>query len=133
VTAPDTVDLAIYGLLSEADELARLSNGRVYPIIGPQNVINPFITYERSSTVRVSALADDTNLAHAIFQISAWSNSRDEVVNTALQIRGVMQRFKGTNSGITIEDVYIQNEVDLYDSVSKLFQVSMDFEIWYRE
>lgn len=133
MTAPDTVEKAVYSLLSGADGLAKLTNGRVFPIVAPQNVKRPFITYERSSTERVAALSNDTDVARGIFQISAWSDNRDEAVDVALQVRTIMQRYRGTASGIIIDDIYIQNEVDLYDSSTKLFQVSIDFEIWYRE
>ncbi len=128
-----SIEDAIFDRLDNYAGLSALVASRIYPVNAPQNATKPYVTYNRISGVRESLLATDTDIATPRFQISAWSDDRDEVVSVAAQIRGAFQRYSGTNAGIVIMDSYLVNDVDLYEFEPKMYQVAIDFEIWHRE
>ncbi len=128
-----SIEDAVFNRLDGHAGLTALVASRIYPVMSPQNPTTPYVTYQRISTDRVSLLGEDTDIARPRFQISAWSTDRDEVVSVAAQIRDAFQRYSGTNASIVILDSYLENESDLYEPDTKLYQIPVDFEIWHRE
>lgn len=128
-----SIEDAIFDRLDNHSGLSGMVASRIYPDQAPQNPTVPYVTYRRISTGRVSLLATDTDISMPRFQMSAWSDDRDQAVAVAAQIRDAFQRYSGTNASIVILDSYLENEIDLYEPDTKLYQVIVDFEIWHRE
>ena len=128
-----SIEDAVFNRLDGHAGLTALVVSRIYPVQAPQNPTTPYVTYQRISTTRVSLIGTDTDIARPRFQVSAWSDGRDEAVSVSAQIRSALQRYAGTNSSIVILDSYMENEVDFYEPETGLYQVAIDFLIWHRE
>jgi hypothetical protein len=117
--------------------LASLVSARVYPLAMPQNVTYPAITYQRVSTVRISAMGGDTGDVRARFQFDVYGATYASVRAVADQARLALQRWN-TTTGATICDIFLQNDLDMHDndpseSTVRLFRVMMDFLVLYEE
>ena len=123
----------IYNRLSNYSGLTALVSTRIHPEPAPQNITDPFVTYQRISTERISNLGSDTGMVVSRFQMSAWSQTKDTSVSVAEQVRAAFQRYSGTNSSVVFNDAYISNETENYDPETEYHQVAIDFEIWHRE
>ena len=128
-----SAEAGIYDRLSNFVGLTALVSTRIFPDIAPQDVDDPFVTYDRISTDRDSLLSADSGVVTARFQMSAWSQSKGTAIAVAAKIRAAYQRYTGTNASVVFLDSYLVNEVDLYDTATKYHQVALDFEIWHRE
>lgn len=128
-----SIEDAIYSRLSTFAALELLVTNRIYPQQGPQGVAKPYIVYGRISTERISALGADTDIAQARFQFNCYSDTYDNARDVFEQVRAAMQRWKGTEAGITIEDSFIETERDEYEQDTTLFYVIADIIIIYRE
>lgn len=127
------IEKALYTRLSGYAGLSALVSTRIYPFIAQQKSARPYLTYQRVSTVRPSAMAVDIGIAQARFQIDAWGDTYDSVKSVSEQVRAALQRFSGTVSAVDILDIYIDNEQDLFEDDAKIYRVSQDYTIFHRE
>ena len=128
------IEEALFSRLSTFTGLSALVGSRIYPMLMPQNCVNPAITYQKISGAVVQAFQKDTNLAHPIFQVSCWGKTYQEVKGVAKQIKLALRDFSGLMGGaVPVSAVLIQGEVDDYETDSKTFSIKIDFEIWHEE
>jgi len=120
---------AIYSRLSNFTALTNLVGLRIYPGIAPQNTTLPYVTFQQISNESISAMSADTGLERPRFQLDSWSDDQLEVENVAVQVRAALQRYEGTLDSTTIQVIFLQNDVDLYDHETELHHVATDFEI----
>lgn len=124
-----SVKAAIYNRLSNFSALTSLVSTRIYPGIAPQNTAIPYVTYQQISNESISAMGADTGLERPRFQVDSWSTSPLEADNVAIQVKSALQRYEGTLEGTTIQVIFLENDVDIYDHEAGIHHVSTDFEI----
>lgn len=129
------IEDAIYTQLSGYAGLTALVGVRIYPTGNVDSkVAKPYVAYERISTVRMSNMGSDSGLVNARFQFTAWATtSQNDASSIVTQLRGALQRWRGTVSSVVIQDTFIENELVRYDPETKLKGASLDALIWYRE
>lgn len=131
-----SIDDAIYAKADSHGGLEGLigSPPRLYPMIAPQNVAAPYVTYQQISGQRIHAMGTDPGVANPRFQFSAWAATNTEAKNIALQLMACYSRWRGIIAGVEVLDGFLENEVDLgRDEDGKLHQRVVDFIIWHRE
>ena len=77
-------------------------------------------------------MGSDTGLARARIQVDGWAKSYDEVRAVAEQVRLALQRWSNS-VGTVVQDIYILNELDLYETETRLHRVMFDFDVVYVE
>ena len=127
-----TIEAVLYTRLSTFAGLTALVATRVYPLAAPQNVTAPYLTYRRVSAIRESAMGADANNVTARFQIDVWASSFASARNVAEQVRLAMQRWTNA-TGTTVDDTFIENQIDLYDPEIDTFHIAVDIRTHYRE
>lgn len=102
--------------------VAALVVARIYPLLMPQGVILPAISYQRVATAPLDDLEGTQNHEWVRVQIDCWDNDYAGVKALAAAVRTALQ----------ITPVYGQllTELDDYDNEEKLFRVIQDFNIW---
>lgn len=128
-----TIETALFTRLSGYAGLSALVSARIYPKRAPQNATLPCLVYERVSATRVPALNSDTDIVEARFQITVVASTYSSILSVSTQVRSALQRYRGTVSGIVIDDIQIVNDTDIYDPAVEFYQRAIDFEITHRE
>lgn len=124
------IETTLFTRLSTFAGLMALIATRIYPIIMPQGVTYPAVTYQRISTQpREIAMGEDPGIARARIQITSWGETFVSARTVADQVRLAMERY--TVAGIF--DVYIIGEMDLYDPDALKFGVAIDCEVVHSE
>lgn len=113
--------------------LAALVGSRVYPTPAPQNVVAPFITYQRISAVRYPGMGSDSGLVSSRFQFDVIAESYASMREVMDQLRQSMQRFRSAITSPPVIDTLIQNEFDGYEDESDLHHGVLDALLHYRE
>ena len=126
-----TIEAVLFTRLSTFAGLAALVSTRVYPLAAPQNVVLPYLTYRRVSSVRTSAFGADTNNVTERFQIDVWAASFASARNVAEQVTLAMQRWRNT-TGTVVDDTFIENQIDLYEPETDTFHIAVDTRTHYR-
>lgn len=113
--------------------MAALVGTRVYPNPAPQNVVAPFVTYQRISAVRPSGMGSDIGIVSARFQFDVIAASYASMRSVMDQLRQSLQRFRSAVTSPPVMDTFIQNELDLYDDETDLHHGVLDAMLHYRE
>ena len=129
-----TLEDAIYNYLSGYAGLVPLVAQRVYPVILPQTVTLPAVTFSRVSRVGESDL---NGLAWSVarFQFSCWAKKHTTATATAAQVRAAFQDYQGVmggSGGISVMGADVVNEVDLYSAETGIFHVAVDVKITHK-
>lgn len=95
---------------------------RVYPLTAPDQVVKPYITYQRISSSSENVLSGNSGLTNTRMQIDVYATTYIESMAIASQIDSLMNGFKQTIS---------LNSQDLYEDIVKLFRVQTDYSIWH--
>lgn len=124
------IEETIYSRLSGFAGLTALVSTRIYPIILPQGVTYPAVTYQRiSAEARESCMVDDVGLVRTRFQMTAWSETFKGARTISEQLRQALQRWK--TSGV--QGTYILGEYDLYDPDSLKYGAAIDAQVVHEE
>lgn len=100
--------------------LNTLIGGRIYPLVAPQNVIKPYITYQVISDNNKQCLRGGIYKNSVRCQIDCWSTKYSEV--KAIK-QAVINRLVGFKSSSDI------NPMDGYESETLLYRQIIDFTI----
>jgi len=128
---------ALYSYLSSYAGLTALVGNRIYPLILPQGVTLPAVTYTQISGPRVHCMGSDPGLTHPRFQVSVWAESYSDMATVAAQVRAALQDYSGTmggDDGVVVQRIFLEDETDRnFEPNTKTFRRDLDFIIWHEE
>lgn len=111
------------------EPLKDLIGNRVYPGVLPAKPTLPAVSYFEVSGLRYH----DIDVAFPRFQFSCFSPRYLEAKNVAKEIRHALQRFKGQIGDTNVIQGVFENQFELYENDTKLFNIAVDIKIIYRE
>jgi hypothetical protein len=123
------IEETLFTRLSTFAGLAALVSTRIYPVIMPQGVTHPAVTYQKISAVRETAMGTDPGLVRTRFAINAWDTTYASVKAVINQVRLAMERWRATG----IQDCFIETEIDLYDDAARIHYTAMDVILIHTE
>lgn len=106
---------------------------RLYYVVAPQDVSNPYIVFSKVSGPREYSHDGASNLARPRFQFSCFATTYYEAKQIAEAIRSAIEAFSGTMGGaggVEVGSCFCVNETDIHDV---LFHVAVDYLIWHKE
>lgn len=130
-----TVEAAIYALMMASSEISGAADDRIYPLVAPDCVATPYITYQRISGERWNSLAGSVGKAQPRIQIDVWAETYAAAKQLGDAIRRALDGYRGTVGGIRIGALRIESDQDFFenDPVPALYRVSMDFRVTHAE
>lgn len=120
------IETSLRALLVTDAAVKRRVNTRIFPVVMPQDVALPAVSYQRISADPVNTLSGASGLVNAHIVINSWARTYDEAKALSLEIRTAM------NGATTFRSV-LTNELDGYDQDVSLYVVSQDFSCWGEE
>ena len=117
------VEPKIYTLLSGDALIAALVATRIYPVILPQDVTLPAISYSRVSGGQVNSFDGYSDLENPRIQIDVWGETYASVQALAALVHTVMD-------GATTFGALLESDMDFYEDDTLIYRVSMDFSVW---
>jgi len=130
------IEEVLYAYLTNCAGLTALVGDRIYPIILPQKISFPAVTYQRISGIREYSQSGPSGLAHPRFQFSCWAKKYQEAKAIAEQVRLALDGYKGMMGGpdgVRVDAVYIEDDHDIYDPETKIYHIALDVVIWHEE
>lgn len=121
------------GLFEYLDNHAGLSmevDSRIYPVLLPQKVTLPAVTYTRLATPRLHEF-EKSLLPHPTFQFDCWAESYSRAKDVAEEVVSALDIYRGAMGDYTVEASIVDSERDAYDAATGIHHVMVDVEIWY--
>lgn len=110
----------VYLLLKNNATLKALINERVYPLVAPQNVIKPYITYRVVSGLKLQCIGGQIYQGDYRMQLDCFSLTYSNVKAISKAVENALSGFMDSNS---------INIIDDYEDQTALFKQIIDFKI----
>lgn len=123
----------LVGLMEDHSGIGAICGDRIYPLVLPQKPELPAITYQTISAVRSYHMQGEDGLPAYRVQIDAWASTMADADALGVQVRDCLSGFKGDADGTEMRGIFFDTERSFYESEPKLYRVSQDFIVWYRD
>jgi len=110
----------VYLLLKNTATIKALINERVYPLIAPQNVVKPYITYRVVSKINLQCIGGQIYQGAYRMQLDCFSLTYSNVKAISEAVKNALVGFMDSNS---------INIMDDYEDETKLFKQIIDFKL----
>lgn len=116
----------MFTVLIGANAVTTIVGDRIFPVLLPQGVAFPSITYQRVSGDREYNLSGYSTLENPRIQIDIWSTSYGISKDLGGKVKTAM------DAATTFKSIMITDQ-DMYEDEIKIYRVSQDYSIWNRE
>ncbi len=120
------LETRIYLVLTSDATIKNRINTRVYPVVMPQDVTLPALSYQRVSSAPENIFEGFTGLENADVVINSWARNYDEAKILSAEVHAAMDAARLFRCVLT-------NELDGYDSDISLYVVSQNYSCWNLE
>ncbi len=134
------IEDALYTRLTAVTDLTDLVSTRIFPVKDQAaNPTFPFVTYQLLGSERIRAMGVDTGDVISEFTFNVWAkttgsdNGYDLARDVAIEIRGALQRFRGTVDGVEFKEIFLLPESDIGEDKENVYHRVIDFEIHHTE
>lgn len=110
----------VYLLLKNTATIKALINERVYPLVAPQNVVKPYITYRVITGLKLQCMGGQIYQGDYRMQIDCFSLTYSNVKAISEAVKNALVGFMDSMNISIIDD---------YDDESQLFKQIIDFKI----
>lgn len=129
------VEEALVSILRNNAAVAALVSTRIYPVMIPQGATLPVIEYRQLSGQKEHSHDANADLARPRYQFTAISASYSQAKTLAAAIVAALDNYQGTVSGVKIDAVQKQNQMDLFtrteDEGNSTFSSLVDFVVFH--
>lgn len=129
---------AVYEYLSRITEIQDRVQGRVYPILLPQDKPLPAIVYSPVIANYDSALQGDTGFVKQTIQFICHDTTYKRTRELSRMLKRAFQDFHGDMCGLFIQAVFIKSDYEYNANTALKFDMgeymsSLEFEFFFNE
>lgn len=131
------IEDAIYSILSADPAVAGVVGTRIFPVMMPEQVGYPALSFQTISADEFHTLDRSSGLVHQRLQIDAWGNRYRDVKLLQKKVRDVLEAtygyFDGPNGPVNINGILREDERDSYEKETRTYRCGQDFLIFYND
>lgn len=116
----------IYTRLTSSTTITDYAGTRIYPVIAPEHVTNPYIVYERISGGQINTLSGYATHEKPDIAIDVFSTSYTQAKSLSESVHTLM-------NGSTTFSAILNDDFDDYDLETKLYNVRQVYSCLNRE
>ena len=129
---------ALYEYLSANAAISKRIDGRIYPIVLPQDAPLPAIVYAPVLANYDSALQGDTGFVRQTIQFVAHDKTYKKSRELSRLIKKALQDYEGDMNGLYIQAVFIKSDYEYNGNTALKFDTeeymsSIEFEFYFNE
>ena len=129
---------ALYEYLSADADIKKRINGRIYPIVLPQNALLPAIVYSPVLANYDSALQGDTGFVRQTVQFVSHDTTYKKTRELSRLIKKALQDYQGDMNGLCIQAVFVKSDYEYNGNTALKFDTeeymsSSEFEFYFNE
>lgn len=125
-----SISEAIFSRLSTYVGITERIETRTYPDRLPQHPIFPANVYQVISTRKFHAGGTDLAITESRVQVDCYALTYDDSRYLAQQVRGALQRYRGTEGTTGIRGSFLDTNEDARMDETGVWRTSQDFMIW---
>ena len=114
--------------------ITSLVEQRVYPVILPQKVTMPAISYREDSHDLDETFDGQTGLTESFYMVDAFGSTYSEATDVGDAIRAALKNHKGDLGGIGVSKISLVNGPEtVYEDEVEAYRQTQTFSIWHNE
>ena len=117
----------IYELLSKNEELKKVVDTKIYPLIANETTSFPFIIYKRTSIVNDGN--KDYQSKYAMINLIVVDNEYEGSVQIAELVRKAIEHKRGKIADFMVEDITIEDAIEDYVDDAFIQELTIKIEI----
>ena len=130
------VDAALADYIKTYAALLSMVNGRVYPVLAPQQAVMPFVVYQEITYRSEHHMGGAADLKNVWYQWDVFAERHQQVRDVGEALTTALDGYSGTVNGVDIRAVFVRDrrvslENEQAGGQQMLYRVSLDTEIWY--
>jgi len=123
----------LFSRLSGYAGLSALIGSRIYPDQLPQRPVLPASTYKIRDEEWLHTGGIDSTLIAVVLQIRSFGRTYSEAEGVGLQVLAALQRWRGTEIGVTVQGTFFENQSDPYMSTTGIYVQDQEWRLWLEE
>ena len=129
---------AVYEYISGNPEIQAVVQGRIFPVVLPQDEPLPAIVYAPVVANYDSALQGDTGYVRQTIQFVCHEKTFKKARKLSRLVKKALQDYTGDMNGVEIQAVFIKSDYELNGNTSLKFDTEeymscIEFDIHYNE
>ena len=121
---------ALRAYLLSKTEIAGIVGGRIYPVILPQDVVLPAISYQLiTQPVELNVTGEYRRSAY--FQIDCWAKNYLDAVSLCDKVESALNGYSGSMGSVNAILAYISARRDMHDETVEEYRAAVDTTIWF--
>ena len=108
-------------------------NAKIFPITCPEGTLTPYLCYELNNTDMTQELTQYSGLVGRSYQLTLVHTSFNSLKTLKSSIISKLKTFQGSNIGIYIEQIDIQNDFEIYETGSMYYMGIVEFTVYHQE
>lgn len=127
------IEAALYALLAADAGVSALVGTRIYPAVIPEGTTGDAVRYQLISDVPYPVMGQNSGLAKARIQVEAQAATYAAAATLRDALRTALTRFRGATGGVTVQDVFRESGLALYDDTAQRYVLTDDYLLMYLE
>lgn len=134
------MEVAFRAALLQSPALQSLVDDRVYPVVLPQAVTLPAITYQIATNISYYSQTGASRLASPRMQVDLYARTHLGVVQLRDTVMAAISGLKGEfgSPPVRLQGVFRTMELDAYEeqleaSGPRMWRKTLDFNVWFEE
>lgn len=123
-----SIETELYTYLSTYAGLTALVSTRIYPLVAPQKIQEPYCTFQKISSSRQYSHGGYSGLQRPRMQVTCYAPTYEAAKAISVQVIAAVEAWPGAAN---IQATFVENETDLYNPDTELYQVPVDFFCYY--
>ncbi len=127
------IDEALIAYLKDHIGLMAIVGARIFFDILPQGTDYPAVVVQKISDNKDHYLTGQCELERPIYQFTSMSPIKAAARNVSNQIKAALCDFQGTMSGITVQSIKLENELNSLEKTSEgileVYYEDLEFEV----
>lgn len=129
---------AVYEKLCSDKDVSRSVNGRIYPIVLPEDAPLPAIVYTPILANYDTALQGDTGFVRQTVQFVCHDTTYKKARELSRKVKRVFQDYHGDMCGLNVQAVFIKSDCEYNGNTALKFDInefmsSIEFEFQFNE
>ncbi len=123
----------IYYLLSNDATVTGLVGLKIYPYIGMENIVYPYIIYDQTSVQPTDTKDGVSELDTVSYDIEIYAKSPSELTTIATAVRNELDRYRGTVNTKVIDSIKYLGENSGFDLEDRVYLRVQNYSIRYKK
>lgn len=104
---------------------------RILPDVAPNNLIKPFVLYQRLNQLENSDIEGSTYLQVPRIQYSCYGDKWKDARRLLEVVRIAALKIRGTFDGVSIDSIFVADERDQgIDDITRSYRWDLDLEVY---